>query len=270
MDQATQAVGQPPPSATLPLVRAQVKDILTKSEAFRALPKDRQMALASDMVKVAHYIVGDSEENAPKAVTLAGPTSAVRAFQPQKPPDPAGDTAGQRFAQAGAVAAQQGVAAYTDLVQKVDFPKFVAGLIHGVFDAIVTSSIKQMEAYAELVKNVAKSVDQYMKDNVSTNQARDYLAGRYPEYLEVDIGGAWSEFCRSGKRAWLVGAWRFGLKRGSTPGCIQAMSSVPDDEWPTFQAESVRGAIHLKSVIGWGFIPGVLKRRFPLRTGRNQ
>src|SRR5262245_43981024 len=189
MDQATQAVGQPPPGATLPLVRAQVKDILTKSEAFRALPKDRQMALASDMVKVAHYIVGDSEENSPKAVTLAGPASAVRAFQPQKPADPAGDTAGQRFAQAGAVAARQVFAAYTDLVQKVDFPKFVAGLIHGVFDAIVTSSIKQMEAYAELVKNVAKSVDQYMKDNVSTNQARDYLAGRYPEYLEVDIGG---------------------------------------------------------------------------------
>ena len=23
----------------------------------------------------------------------------------------------------------------------------------------------------------------------------------------ADIGGAWSEFCRSGKKAWLVGAW---------------------------------------------------------------
>src|SRR5205085_10576928 len=48
---------------------------------------------------------------------------------------------------------------------------------------------KQMEAYAERVKNVAKSVDQYMKDNVSENNARDYLADKYPEHLQVDISG---------------------------------------------------------------------------------
>ena len=102
---------------------------------------------------------------------------------------PEGETAGQRFAQSGAVAAQQGSQAFTDMINRVDFPKFVGGLIEGVFNAIVTSSIKQMEAYAELVKNVAKSVDQYMKDNVSENNARDYLADRYPEHLEVDLSG---------------------------------------------------------------------------------
>src|SRR5215472_13848116 len=75
------------------------------------------------------------------------------------------------------------------MINRVDFPKFVAGLIDGVFNAIVTSSIKQMEAYADLVKNVSKSVDQYMKDNVSENNARDYLADRYPGHLEIDIGG---------------------------------------------------------------------------------
>jgi hypothetical protein len=46
-----------------------------------------------------------------------------------------------------------------------------------------------MEAYAELVKNVAKSVDDFMKDNVTENQARDYLADRYPEHLELDLSG---------------------------------------------------------------------------------
>src|SRR5438132_8177042 len=46
-----------------------------------------------------------------------------------------------------------------------------------------------MEAYAELVKNVSKSVDQYMKDNVSENNARDYLADRYPHVFEIDIEG---------------------------------------------------------------------------------
>jgi hypothetical protein len=72
-------------------------------------------------------------------------------------------------------------------VASVDFPAFVSGLIQGVFKAIVDSSIQQMEAFAELVKNVSKSVDEYMKDNVTENQARDYLAGRYPDHLQVDL-----------------------------------------------------------------------------------
>ena len=62
-------------------------------------------------------------------------------------------------------------------------------MIDGVFNAIVQSSIQQMEAYSELLSNVAKTVDEYMKDNVTENQARDYLADKYPDALEVDISG---------------------------------------------------------------------------------
>jgi hypothetical protein len=178
MNDTSQNTDASPHAATLPIVRAQVKDILTQSPAFRGLPEDKRRDLARDMVSVAHFIVGNSEANTPRAAALAGPIA-----------DPAGETAGQRFAAAGAGAAQQGAATYAELVQKVDFPKFVGGLIHGVFDAIVDASIRQMEAYAELVKNVAKSVDQYMKDNITENQARDFLADKYPDHLEVDISG---------------------------------------------------------------------------------
>lgn len=180
---------------TLPLVRAQVAEILTQSPSFRALPEAQRRELAHDMVKVAHFIVGDRKENTPTSATLASsaplkPLAPGGRQQPQQPPpDPAGQTASERLKKSGATAAREGVDAYTDLVAKVDFPTFVSGLIHGVFDAIVTSSIKQMQAYAELVKNVSKSVDQYMKDNISPNQARDYLAERYPGHLEVDIAG---------------------------------------------------------------------------------
>jgi hypothetical protein len=75
------------------------------------------------------------------------------------------------------------------MVQAVNFPAFVAGLIDGVFNAIVTASIKQMDAYQKLVANVAKSVDEYMKDNITENAARDYLANRYPQHLQVDTSG---------------------------------------------------------------------------------
>jgi len=184
-------------SGTLPVARAQVKNILTQNQAFRSLPKDSQIALANDMVKVANFIAGGEDGgNTPAAYQLAGTDNA----NPQgKSRDPGidsaklpenllepGKVAGDDF---DAAAAEGGAGALTNAVTEVNFPKFVAGLIDGVFNAIVDASIKQMEAYAELVKNVAKSVDQFMKDNVTENQSRDYLVGRYPDYLEIDIDG---------------------------------------------------------------------------------
>lgn len=66
------------------------------------------------------------------------------------------------------------------MVNEIDFPGFVAQLVHGTFDAIVDASIRQMESYSSLVSAVAKTVDQFTEENVSVNQARDWLATRYP------------------------------------------------------------------------------------------
>ncbi len=177
-------------SPTMPIVRAEVKELLTKSRAFAELPSDKKRELANDMVKVAHYIVGGGDgTNVPTGAELAGAldkTDTSGSKLPdnlKKPPD---KTASQDM---DANAAKQGGQVLVDTVKGVDFPKFVAGLIDGVFSAIVDSSIKQMEAYAELVKNVSKSVDQYMKDNISENQSRDYLVGRYPDHVELDLNG---------------------------------------------------------------------------------
>jgi hypothetical protein len=54
------------------------------------------------------------------------------------------------------------------LVDDVDFPAFVADLVKGVFGAIVDSSIRQMEAYGDLLKDVAKSIDEFAKDDDAT------------------------------------------------------------------------------------------------------
>lgn len=71
------------------------------------------------------------------------------------------------------------------LVNEIDFPGFVAGLVHGTFDAVVDASIRQMESYSSLVSAVAKTVDQFTEENVSLNQARDWLAQRYPGEVRV-------------------------------------------------------------------------------------
>lgn len=73
----------------------------------------------------------------------------------------------------------------------VDFPSFVGSLIQGTFQAIVDASIQQMEAYAELLKQVASTVDQFMAVNVSDGMARDHLVDRYPDVLDRDtVGGS--------------------------------------------------------------------------------
>ena len=46
-------------------------------------------------------------------------------------------------------------------VEEIDLRSFVTALVRGTFDANVNASIRQMEAYAELLKNLAKTVDQF-------------------------------------------------------------------------------------------------------------
>ncbi|ADV26712.1 hypothetical protein Psesu_0860 [Pseudoxanthomonas suwonensis 11-1] len=73
------------------------------------------------------------------------------------------------------------------MVNEIDFPGFVSQLVHGTFDAIVDASIRQMESYSSLVSAVAKTVDQFTEENVTYNQARDWLAGRYPGDVAIRL-----------------------------------------------------------------------------------
>jgi hypothetical protein len=82
-------------------------------------------------------------------------------------------------AAARAIAARQheGTSAAAELARSVDFPTFVTDLIKGVFEAIVNISIRQMEAYAELLRNIAKPVDEFLRDNeVSGDGSQQQLA----------------------------------------------------------------------------------------------
>ena len=73
------------------------------------------------------------------------------------------------------------------LKDEIDFPAFIANLVHGTFDAIVDASIRQMEAFAELISAVAKDLDRFTSENVTENQARDYLAQQHPQDLTLDF-----------------------------------------------------------------------------------
>ncbi|MFM0631233.1 hypothetical protein [Paraburkholderia xenovorans] len=183
---------------SLEAVRPQVRQLLTAVPAFGALPAAEQQALAANMVKVLSYIA-DPNGIAQSVSSLPGtpaPLSraqedAVEATKQSLSRSPG--MVGKDF-KAGAV--REGVEQFGALVQKVDFPKFVGGLIKNVFQAIVESSIEQMRAYGELIANVSKTVDGFMQDNISAGAGRDWLAQKYPDAVGVEVNqnaGAFAE-----------------------------------------------------------------------------
>jgi len=75
----------------------------------------------------------------------------------------------------GSAEVQAGPHQAESLVQAVDFPDFVDGLIKGTFKANVDASVRQMEAYADLMQGVSKPADDFAHRTVA-----DALAARHP------------------------------------------------------------------------------------------
>lgn len=61
---------------------------------------------------------------------------------------------------------------------RADLGRFGREPVRSVFNAVVTSSLEQMEAYAALVQAVSESLDAFRKDNTTGDGGRDYLADR--------------------------------------------------------------------------------------------
>jgi hypothetical protein len=176
-------------------VRPMVRDMLTQIPAYSEMERAEQLALANNMVKLLAYVddpngvVSDamadpvsraqSKRTAPLAAAQADANEQTRQNLSKSP-----GFAGKDF-EAGA--ARQGTDQFVRLVNEVDFPAFVGGLIQNVFVSIVHTSIEQMRAYAELVSNVAKSAEEYMNENIGVGQGRDYLVDRFPDLLDVDV-----------------------------------------------------------------------------------
>lgn len=180
----------------LSLVRGQIKELLVSSPAFARMPKDDQRKIAHDLVKIASYnasLIRDqwvqskrldqvpvlrTVEEAPAGAQAASPAAAKKA-PPPPPPKPADEFDTRATGAAGRIT--------KETLDAIAFPTFVADLIKGTFNAIVDASIQQMEAYGNLLANVAKTVDQFMSDNITDNQARDFLTSAHPEHFKLEI-----------------------------------------------------------------------------------
>ena len=136
-------------------VRQAVKRVLEASPAYKALAAEAQREIADAMVRVGVYL---AEPEGMKANSLPGAIAGV-------PAD---------------------VAAHRDLLSSVNFPAFVSALINGVFQAIVDASIQQMQAYGDLLKDVARTVDEFAGSPITVAAASAWLAKLYPDCLQRD------------------------------------------------------------------------------------
>jgi hypothetical protein len=175
-----------------PTVRGEVQQLLDRTPSFRQLDAPTRHALRDSMSRIAEYLAENPD--APYASQLAGNDLASRLTPSSSSPTqrPAGGAPGTAPGAAPAPAATGTTATgragevTRATLNAIDFPSFVASLIHGTFQAIVDSSIQQMQAYAELLKNVATTVDRFMSDNISDGAARDYLADQHGDFLARD------------------------------------------------------------------------------------
>jgi len=169
-------------------VRVLVRNLLENTDSFGALPEVERRTIAASLVKILDFLAdpyAGVDRAAPVARAQANEQEGFAANQKlQDRLAEKGHTASEDFTGA---AAQQAGKTFKDLVGAVDFPKFVSGLIEGVFTSIVKSSIKQMQAFSQMLESISKSVDQFAKETISDAAAREYLQNAYPRALEMTV-----------------------------------------------------------------------------------
>lgn len=137
-------------------VRQNVRAMLAGSEAFRQLPVDEQKELYRSMISLGSDLVERAEPE--RATALADTRSGADVIE-----------------STGTAAAR----VTGETLRQVGFPEFVSQLIKGVFQAIVDSSIQQMQAYGELLKSVTGSLESFAA-KLSDDDAMMYAAMAEP------------------------------------------------------------------------------------------
>jgi hypothetical protein len=176
---------------------------LASAPSFRRLPSDTQGRILRELDSIQSGLNGQA-----RAQALGTPMDFRRggvSAQPTEQPDQsaAGDsstdtsdgTTPKRQQATETIARRAGA-----LSDEIDFPAFIAGLIHNTFDAIVDASIRQMEAFADLVSSVARTAADFARDNVTDNAARDWRASIRPICGWICRPRAGRNWCRATPR----------------------------------------------------------------------
>jgi hypothetical protein len=169
------------PDANLARARTLARSMLEDSQSFGQLHPEKRAQLARGLVDVLKFLTEDPSGKPTLDTALVDDANADL----KKRLAAKTDLVGKDF-KGGAAA--EGTRQFTRLVQSVDFPRFVSGLIQNVYVAIVDASIKQMEEYGKLLAAVVKSVEQFAQENVTPGAARNFLMASFPGTMEMQSG----------------------------------------------------------------------------------
>jgi hypothetical protein len=190
-------------NASIDTIRRHVRGTLERTPSFRELPPDERRKVAHDLVRVLSFLsapYGGHPELAEAQAAPPLPARGLDAAQDQRlaiekaradsvnnarKAATDGDQASKGFDAAGADAAGE---AFETLTAAVDFPGFVASLIDGVFTSIVNTSIKQMQEFGKFLDGVVKSVNQFAQENVTPDEARDFMRDQNPGVFKQTPG----------------------------------------------------------------------------------
>lgn len=122
--------------------REHAKDVLTPLAAFHSMPIEDQKNIYLSLVQES--IKNQMEKNglASQMATDSGSEMGYKGYDP---------------------AFQGDTKAFNELVQSVDFPKFVADLLKAVFDANLSVMKQQTDSYIKLMKEATKSSADFIK-----------------------------------------------------------------------------------------------------------
>ena len=124
------------------LARAKARQVLRESRAFQVLPIDEQKAIYFDLVQEYMGKPRGTGALARPFATDSGEEMGYKGYNPGF----SGDTK-----------------AFKELVDSVDFPKFVADLLKAVFDANLKVMKQQTDSYIKLMKEATKSTADFIK-----------------------------------------------------------------------------------------------------------
>lgn len=173
-----------PAAVPRPEVRAKVRELLSQSEAFAQLSPAQQQQVARDTALVADTLVGQQQ---------AADMRSMAMNDQFKEGQQAVEAIGEDPFTAGA--AREGAHVAGEFLKQINFVEFVSGLIDGVFNSIVTSSIEQMEAYSKMVADVSKSLNQFRDENTTDDDGKDQLVEQFPDVFDIGV----DEFSGSGQ-----------------------------------------------------------------------
>jgi hypothetical protein len=152
--------------------RAKARDVLVTSAVFKSLSLDDQKSIYLSLVQENIDKEKEKYGLARSMATDSGKEMGYKGYDPAF----SGDTR-----------------AFQELVESVDFPKFVADLLKAVFDANISVMKTQTDSYIKLMKEATKSTADFIvkvKDDESFAKLAETRGGQYNVITEKQSDGS--------------------------------------------------------------------------------